>query len=135
MPSIGLLVGAFLALLTRQDLGALLTIGMGVAASMVLIPRMVSVMMEGLTPMGNAANDYMHRKIGDDADIYIGMGIALGLGDPACITCSSIMIPVTILLAFLIPDMRFFPLGILAEIVLCEHVHTGSNTDAACHRR
>lgn len=113
---IGLLVGVFLALLTRQDLGALLTIGMGVAASMVLIPRMVSVMMEGLTPMGNAANDYMHRKIGDDADIYIGMDIALGLGDPACITCSAIMIPVTILLAFLIPDMRFFPLGILAEV-------------------
>ena len=73
-------------------------------------------MMEGLTPMGNAANDYMHRKIGDDADIYIGMDIALGLGDPACITCSAIMIPVTILLAFLIPDMRFFPLGILAEV-------------------
>ena len=86
---IGLLVGVFLALLTRQDLGALLTIGMGVAASMVLIPRMVSVMMEGLTPMGNAANDYMHRKIGDDADIYIGMDIALGLGDPACITSVS----------------------------------------------
>lgn len=113
---IGVFVGAFLALLTRQDIGTLMTIAMGVAAAMVLIPRMVSVMMEGLTPMGNAANDYMHKKIGDDADIYIGMDIALGLGDPACITCSAIMIPITILLAFVVPDMRFFPLGILAEV-------------------
>lgn len=113
---IGLIVGAFLALITQQEFGTLLTIAMGVAAAMVLIPRMVSVMMEGLTPMGNAANDYMHRKIGDDADIYIGMDIALGLGDPACITCTAIMIPVTILLAFLVPGMRFFPLGILAEV-------------------
>lgn len=113
---IGLLVGTFLALLTKQDLGSILTIGMGVAAAMVLIPRMVSVMMEGLTPMGNAANAYMHKKVGDDADIYIGMDIALGLGDPACITCSAIMIPITIVLAFLIPGMRFFPLGILAEV-------------------
>lgn len=113
---IGLIVGAFLALITQQEFGTLLTIAMGVAAAMVLIPRMVSVMMEGLTPMGNAANDYMHKKIGDDADIYIGMDIALGLGDPACITCTAIMIPVTILLAFLVPGMRFFPLGILAEV-------------------
>lgn len=113
---IGLLVGVLLSLLTRQNLSSVLTIGVGVAASMVLIPRMVSIMMEGLTPMGNAANDYMHRKIGEDADIYIGMDIALGLGDPACITCSAILIPVTILLAFLVPGMRFFPLGILAEV-------------------
>lgn len=113
---IGVIVGAFLAIITKQDIGTILTIAMGVAAAMVLIPRMVSIMMEGLTPMGNAANDYMHRKIGDDADIYIGMDIALGLGDPACITCSAIMIPITILLAFIIPDMRFFPLGILAEV-------------------
>lgn len=113
---IGLTVGAFLALITQQSPGTILTIGMGVAAAMVLIPRMVSIMMEGLTPMGNAANDYMHKKIGEDADIYIGMDIALGLGDPACITCTAIMIPITIFLALVIPDMRFFPLGLLAEI-------------------
>lgn len=73
-------------------------------------------MMEGLTPLGNAANDYMHEKVGDDAELYIGMDIALGLGDPACITCTAIMIPVTVLLSFLVPGMRFFPLGILGEV-------------------
>lgn len=113
---IGLMVGAFLAVITKQDFGSILKIAMGVAASMVLIPKMVGIMMEGLTPMGNAASDYMHKKIGEDADIYIGMDIALGLGDPACITCTAIMIPVTVLLALIIPDMRFFPLGILAEV-------------------
>ena len=44
------------------------------------------------------------------------MDIALGLGDPCCITCTAIMIPVTVLLALAIPGMRFFPLGILAEV-------------------
>lgn len=79
---IGLVVGAFLSVLTRQSISSTCTIMMGVAAVMVLIPRMVSIMMEGLTPLGSAANEYMKRKIGDDADIYIGMDIALGLGDP-----------------------------------------------------
>lgn len=113
---IGIIVGAFLGILTRQDIGSILTICMGMAAVMVLIPRMVGIMMEGLSPIGTAANTYMKKKIGEDADIYIGMDIALGLGDPCCITCTAIMIPVTILLAFMVPGMRFFPLGILAEV-------------------
>lgn len=100
---IGLVVGAFLSVLTRQSISSTCTIMMGVAAVMVLIPRMVSIMMEGLTPLGSAANEYMKKKIGDDADIYIGMDIALGLGDPACITCTAIMIPLTIAMAFIIP--------------------------------
>ncbi|MDY5497225.1 MAG: PTS transporter subunit IIC [Anaerobutyricum sp.] len=113
---IGVFVGIFLSVITKQDVSTMLTMAMGIASAMVLIPRMVSIMMEGLSPMGQAANDYMHKKIGEDADIYIGMDIALGLGDPACITCTAIMIPVTILLVFLVPDMRFFPLSLLAEV-------------------
>ena len=35
---------------------------MGVAAAMVLIPRMVSIMMEGLSPLGQAASEYAHRN-------------------------------------------------------------------------
>lgn len=113
---IGIFAGVFLGLLTKQAPSEILTMAMGIAAAMVLIPRMVSIMMEGLSPLGQSANDYMHKKVGDDADIYIGMDIALGLGDPACITCTAIMIPVTILLVFLVPGMRFFPLSLLAEI-------------------
>ena len=113
---IGLVVGAFLGLLTHQDIPSLLTISMGVATVMVLIPRMVGIMMEGLSPIGTAANAYMKSKIGEQSNVYIGMDIALGLGDPACITCTAIMIPMTIVLAFLVPDMHFFPLGILAEV-------------------
>ena len=113
---IGIFAGVFLGVLTKQSPTEIITMAMGVAAAMVLIPRMVSIMMEGLSPLGQAANEYAHRKVGEDADIYIGMDIALGLGDPACITCTAIMIPVTVLLVFLVPGMRFFPLSLLAEV-------------------
>ena len=113
---IGIFAGVFLGVLTKQSPSEIVTMAMGVAAAMVLIPRMVSIMMEGLSPLGQAANEYAHRKVGEDADIYIGMDIALGLGDPACITCTAIMIPVTVLLVFLVPGMRFFPLSLLAEV-------------------
>ena len=113
---IGVLVGLFLSIISRQSFSNTLMVSMGVGASMVLIPRMVSVMMEGLSPLGQSANIYMQDKLGKDSEIYIGMDIALGLGDPACITVTAIMIPVTILLAFIIPGMRFFPLGILGDV-------------------
>lgn len=113
---IGVFVGLFLSIISRQSFSNTLMVSMGVGASMVLIPRMVSVMMEGLSPLGQSANTYMQDKLGKDSEIYIGMDIALGLGDPACITVTAIMIPVTILLAFIIPGMRFFPLGILGEV-------------------
>lgn len=54
------------------------------------------------------------NKIDVDMD-KIGEKLGI-LGDPGCITCTGIMIPITIALAFLVPDMRFFPLGILAEV-------------------
>lgn len=113
---IGIFAGVFLGVLTKQNPSEIITMAMGVAAAMVLIPRMVSIMMEGLSPLGQSASEYMHKKVGEDADIYIGMDIALGLGDPACITCTAIMIPVTVVLVFLVPGMRFFPLSLLAEV-------------------
>ena len=101
---------------TKQDIGTTLSIGMGVSAVLILIPRMVTVMMEGLTALGNAASAYMKSKMGDDAEIYIGMDIALGLGDPCCITSTVIAIPCVILMAFIIPNMTYFPIGLLTIV-------------------
>jgi PTS system galactitol-specific IIC component len=45
------------------------------------------------------------------------MDIALGLGDPTAITTTVILIPVAILFAFIIPNMSYFPVGLLTVIV------------------
>ncbi len=113
---IGLFVGAFLGFMTQQPGTGIIVMMMGMAVVMVLLPRMVAIMMEGLTPIGAGANEFVKKHIDPDAEIFVGMDIALALGDPCCITCTAIMIPVTVGLAFLVPDMRFFPAAILAEV-------------------
>ncbi len=113
---IGIIVGAFLGIMTQQAPAQIITMCMGMAAVMVLLPRMVSIMMEGLTPIGTGANEFVKAHIDPDANIWVGMDIALALGDPTCITCTAIMIPVTVGLSFLVPDMSFFPAAILAEV-------------------
>ncbi|MDR1853065.1 MAG: PTS galactitol transporter subunit IIC [Propionibacteriaceae bacterium] len=114
---IGLVVGIFLGCITLQPWTTVLTMGMGTAAVLVLLPKMVSVMMEGLAAIGEGAKAFMKRHTKDDRELYIGMDIALALGDPTAITVTVFMIPLAVLYAFLIPGMTYFPLGLLTVIV------------------
>lgn len=120
---IGLIVGILLGVITQQSFTVIAMIGMGLASVLLLIPRMVAIMMEGLTPIGNAANDFMKKHVSEETNIYIGMDVCLGLGHPACIVCTALCIPFTILLAFIIPGMSYFPIGLLTSVcyitVLC----------------
>lgn len=113
---IGLFVGLFLGLMTQQDIPGIITLMAGMAGVLVLIPRMVSIMMEGLTPIGAGASEFARKHLNADTTLYVGMDIALALGDSTCLTCTAIMIPITVGLSFLVPDMRFFPAAILAEV-------------------
>jgi len=114
---IGVLIGALLGVITRQDFQTILTMGVGVSAALVLLPRMVSVMMEGLSSIGESAKTFMKRYVDEDSQILIGMDVALGVADPAANTTYLILIPVSIGLAFVIPNMTYFPVGLLTTIV------------------
>lgn len=114
---IGLVVGCFLGVLTRQAWSGVLLMGMGIASVLVLLPRMVSVMMEGLTIIGSGAHEFMRKRVGKDRELNIGMDVALSLGDSTAITTTVLMIPLAILYAFIIPGMTYFPVGLLTVIV------------------
>lgn len=113
---VGFIVGIFLGIISRQPVPIIFQTGIGIAAVLILIPRMVSLMMEGISPLGNAASDFMRKHLGEDRELWIGMDVALGLGDPACVTCTAICIPITIAFAFLIPNMSYFPIGVLTIV-------------------
>lgn len=113
---VGIIVGLFLGIITKQPIEIILQTAIGMSTVLILIPRMVSIMMEGITPIGNAASAFMKKHVGEDAELWIGMDVALGLGDPACVTCTAICIPITIAFAFIIPNMTYFPIGVLTIV-------------------
>lgn len=113
---IGLAIGIILGLLTKQSVTTIFTMAIGFASVLVLIPRMVAVMMEGITPIGTSASTFMKKWTGGNNQLLVGMDVCLGLGDPTCITATALCIPFTILCTFLIPGMRYFPVGILSVI-------------------
>jgi len=110
---IGLFVGVLLGVLTRQSWQGVLTMGVGIAAVLVLLPRMVSIMMEGLSAIGTGAQVFMKKRLKRDSELYIGMDIALSLGGSGVVAVGVLLIPLSILFAFIIPGMSYFPIGLL----------------------
>ena len=105
-----------MAVITLQTPAVMIQVAVGISAVIVLLPRMVSLFMEGLAPVSKAAKQFVVKHLGEDREILLGCDSAFGLGDPAVITLGLLLIPITIAIAFIIPGNTYFPVGILASI-------------------
>ncbi|EGF47016.1 PTS system galactitol-specific IIC component, partial [Lacticaseibacillus rhamnosus MTCC 5462] len=85
----------------------------------------VGVMMEGLSPIGQAAQDFMTKQMGEKADLNIGMDIALGLGDPATVTTTVISIPIIVIFASFLARHSAIP----SRLVNVRYVYFGHGCD------
>lgn len=111
---LGAIIGILLGILAGNDVKTCLTCGMAMAALMYLLPRMVKVIMEGLLPISNQARDFMQKKFHGE-EFYIGMDSAIMLGVPTTMQVALILIPITLLLAAILPYNQTLPVGDLAS--------------------
>lgn len=93
---------------------AILGLGIKMGAVMELIPRITGLFIEGLKPIAEATKDLVSRKFKNSAGINIGMSPALVIGHPTTLVVSLLLIPVTLLLAVILPGNEFLPLASLA---------------------
>ncbi len=116
----GLMIGIVIGILAGYDLQGILQLGVKTAAVMLLMPRMVSILMEGLAPISEAANKFVQKRF-PGREVNIGMDSALSVGHPAVLSSSLLLVPITILLAVILPGNKTLPFGDLATIpfVVC----------------
>ncbi|UFT99598.1 galactitol-specific PTS transporter subunit IIC [Radiobacillus kanasensis] len=112
---IGLALGAIIGILAGYGVGDVIEIGMAMAAVMVLMPRMVKILMEGLMPVSESARQWLNKRFGD-REIHIGLDAAVLLGHPSVISTALILVPITVLLAVILPGNALLPFGDLATI-------------------
>ncbi len=93
----------------------ILTLGVQLAASMVLLPRMVGILMEGLIPVSEAAREFMQKRAAG-RDIYIGLDSAILIGHPSVISSALLLVPIAILLSAILPGNRVLLAADLAVI-------------------
>lgn len=96
-------------------LGKILATSISLGAVMVLMPRMVSLLMEGLIPLSDAARDFL-QKHAKNREIYIGLDSAIIVGHPTAISTGLVMVPITLLLAVILPGNKVIPFGDLAVL-------------------
>lgn len=112
---IGFFIGVIIGLLAGYDINGILNLGVATGAVMLLLPRMVSLLMEGLTPISEAATNWVKKRF-PGKELFIGMDSALAVGHPAVLAASLLLVPITLFLAVLLPGNTTLPLGDLATI-------------------
>ena len=112
---IGLVLGALAYYNTEQALVSILKTGISLAAVMLLLPRMVQILMEGLIPISEAARDFMKKRAGG-REIYIGLDSAILIGHPASISAALVLVPIAILLSIILPGNHVLLFADLAVI-------------------
>jgi PTS system galactitol-specific IIC component len=113
---LGFFIGAILAAFAGEALADIILTGVNVAAVMMLIPRMVAILMEGLTPVAEAARKFMAKKT-QGRSFNIGLDSAVLIGSPAVIASGLLMVPVEIGMALLLAPLgnRTLPFIDLAD--------------------
>lgn len=91
----------------------ILVLGVQLAAVMVLLPRMVSILMEGLIPISTAAREFMQKRA-SGREVYIGLDSAILIGHPSVISASLLLVPIAILLSVILPGNRMLLFADLA---------------------
>lgn len=111
----GIILGLVLGLLAGYDLGKVLQIGMSMGGVMLLLPRMVKILMEGLIPVSESVREFLQKRFGG-RELHIGLDAALSVGHPSTMATALILVPITIFLAVILPGNRVLPFGDLATI-------------------
>ena len=111
----GIIIGMFLGILGGYSFAGILQIGMTMGGVMFLMPRMVKILMEGLIPIQESAQQMLQKRYGD-REIYLGMDAALATGSPAALATGLLMVPITLFIAVILPGNRVLPFADLATI-------------------
>lgn len=111
----GLIIGGLLSAVAGMPVADILTTAVSIAASLVLIPRMVSLLMDGLIVISEAAQEFMEKRF-EGREIHIGLDAALGIGHPFVLSLGLLMIPITLVLAFILPGNKTLPLADLTAL-------------------
>jgi PTS system galactitol-specific IIC component len=109
----GAILGLLFGLIAYGFQAKVLTVAVQMAAVMLLIPRIIAIFMEGLTPLSEAAREFMQKRFAG-RDFYVGLDSAILIGHPITIAAAILLIPITLFLAAILPGNNTLPAADLA---------------------
>ncbi len=111
----GLLFGIIMGILAGYDVKKVLTLGIQMASILFILPKMVAILMEGLIPLSEGIREFIYARF-PNKKVHIGLDAAVVIGQPTNMSVALFMVPVTILLALVLPYNRMLPFADLAVL-------------------
>lgn len=109
----GFIIGAAISLLAADPLPTVMVVAMSTSATMVLTPKMMQILMEGLLPFANSVKEVLSKKF-PDTKFTMGIDAALTVANDSAITVGIIMVPITLVLAAILPGNKLLPIADIA---------------------
>jgi len=121
----GAMLGVFIGVLGAWPLFKAGAIGLAVkqvlrlaitmAAVLVVLPKVVAILMEGLIPISEGARDFLQKRF-PGRDLLIGLDAAVVIGHPANMAVALLCVPLALVLAVFLPGNRMLPFADLAAL-------------------
>jgi len=112
----GTVIGLLIGIGAGYDLKGILGMGITLGSVLVLIPKMAAMLMEGLIPISDAAQEFIEKRFNNRGKVYIGLDSAVGIGHPVTLAVSLVLVPMTIIIAAILPGNKVLPFADLAVI-------------------
>lgn len=108
---IGLIIGGF----AKYSLKDTLNLAINLATVMIILPKVVAILMEGLIPIQEASQEFMKKHL-KGREVYLGLDSAIATGNPSVLTAALILYPLTLILAGILPGNRMLPFADITTI-------------------
>jgi PTS system galactitol-specific IIC component len=110
--TLGFVMGIVLGIIAKCSFGNCVLLGLTTAAFMILFPKVLNVLIEGITPVAEGMKNFTEKKL--KRKLYIGLDAAILVGMPDVMAVGILLVPVILLLAFILPGNRVLPMADLA---------------------
>jgi PTS system galactitol-specific IIC component len=121
----GAMLGIFIGVLGAWPLFKSGAIGLAVkqvlrlaitmSAVLVVLPKVVAILMEGLIPISEGAREFLQKRF-PGRDLLIGLDAAVVIGHPANMAVALVCVPLALVLAVFLPGNRMLPFADLAAL-------------------
>ncbi len=109
----GMIIGIILGILGGYPVAGVLSLGVVMSATMTLFPKMAGLLCEGIVPLSMTITAFMKKRFGS-RQLNVACDPAILLGDPSVMATFIVMVPISIVIAFIVPGIAFIPIASLA---------------------
>lgn len=117
---IGFFLGIVFGLMARYDFPSVLKLGIISATALHLLPIVTRVFMQAMSPISDAAGEFMKKKLKDDRDILIGLDTPFLLGSPEIWVAGLMSVPITLLWAIFLPYNELLPFAGILNLAMSQ---------------